>query len=586
MKIALCFSGNIRFLHECFPDINKYIIANNDVDIYAHLWWDSSYKGQIIRFHSADRFETRDMDKEFIELYKPKDYIIEVQRKFVDTYKGPPTTYADEKTNILFGQINYFNQLSQYYSKMKANELCEKSGIKYDLVVHLRTDCVVDHNRYFIDSIRSTNYKNELLLVSTMGGGPKYCGHHPNIPSDWFFVGPPNKMSLFTKALYELLYVYRKYEVLHIQDYLKLVVRHIKIPTGLIDSGTSVHRPPTMFKGDDNFVEIHNYFDNFDFVKLDWIDNQNSYLPYYAKYIIFNDIRCIICNAVDFDIQNNIIRKYDKDIYRVIKCRSCNHIQLFPNNYDVRDYYDEDSQDDEVSRISNRDNTEWRNMVKNQAKRRLSILENITNIAFGNIIDIGGGYGDFVEILTNKYPNACVTVLEPSVTRITQFSATNLIKINQLMDTPFSEENKENFDVVTSFHVLEHVLEPKIFIQNCYRLLKPGGLLYIEVPNQNNDLINLSDYYRNNIWYMKAHISYFTVEVVESILNELEIKEYTFYGFERYDHLNYLNWINTNRPQSACTYYNGVPKNDEEKEWIETREQTKKTDCFYVIIRK
>ena len=88
MKIALCFSGNIRFLQECYPDIKKYLIDNNEVDIYAHLWWDSSYKGKIFRFHSADRFEDRDLDLEFIELYKPKDYIIEIQRKFMDVYVG------------------------------------------------------------------------------------------------------------------------------------------------------------------------------------------------------------------------------------------------------------------------------------------------------------------------------------------------------------------------------------------------------------------------------------------------------------------------------------------------------------------
>jgi SAM-dependent methyltransferase len=419
-----------------------------------------------------------------------------------------------------------------------------------------------------------------------MYGGPKYCGHHPNLPSDWFFLGPPDKMSVFTKALYELLYVYRKREVLHIQDYLCLVVKHINVSAALIDSGTSVYRPPTMFKGDYKFIEVNNYFDNFDFVKLEWKDIHNEYLPYYAKYINFNEVNCILCGKTEFDVYNNVIRKYDKDIYRVIKCHSCNHIQLFPNNYDVKHYYDDDSQDFEALRISNRDNNEWRDMVKSQAKRRLEILENITNIDVGNVIDIGGGYGDFVELLSNKYPNTKVTVLEPGVTRITTHSASNLVKINKLMDAEFSEEHKETFDAVTSFHVLEHVLDPKAFIQNCYKLLKPGGLLYIEVPNQQNDLINLSDYYKNNIWYMKAHISYFTVDVIEKILRELEITDYKFNGFERYDYSNYMNWINTNRPQSNCTYYDGIPKSAEEKEWIEKREQNIQTDCFFVIIRK
>lgn len=586
MKIALCFSGNIRFLNECYPDIKKYIIENNDVDVYAHLWWDSSYKGQIFRFHSADRFEDRDLDLEFIQLYKPKNCIIEVQRKFIDVYKGQPSIYNDEKTNILFGQINYFNQLSQYYSKMKANEICEKSGIDYDVIIHLRTDCVIDHDRFLLDTLNTIDYKNNLYIVSTMQGGPKYCGHFPNLPSDWFFIGPPQKTSIFTKALYNLLYVYRKYEVTHIQDYLSLVLNHINMPVLLVDSGTSVYRPSTMFTGNDCFIDIYNYFNNFDFEKLEWIDINNPYLPYYAKYINFKTLECILCKNNDFELYNNDIRNFRQDIYRIIKCNSCKHIQLFPNNYDVKHYYDDDSQDYEALRISNRNNIEWREMVKNQAFRRLSVLESIIDLTNKNIIDIGGGYGDFVYQLSKKYLDSSITLLEPGVTRINTTTESKITKINQLLNVTFSEENKEKYDVITSFHVLEHVLDPIEFIKNCYNMLKPGGLLYIEVPNQNNDLIGKSNYYRDNIWYMKAHISYFTVDIIKNIFIQLGITNYKFNGFERYDYNNYLNWIRENKPQTNCTYYTGVPQTMEEKIWIEEREQKITTDCFYVIIQK
>jgi len=581
MKIALCFSGNIRFLQECYPDIQKYIIDNNDVDVYAHLWWDKSYRGQLFRFHSNHRFEDRDLDLEFIELYKPKKHIIEIQRKFTDVYEGKPTIYSDEKINILFGQINYFNQLSQYYSKLKANQLCEDSGIKYDLIIHIRTDCVIDTNRFIANTIQNID-KNNLYIGSTMYGGPKYCGHHPNLPSDWFFIGPPNKMNIFTKNLYELLYKYRKYEVTHIQDYISLVLQEINMPLLLVDSGTSVYRPNTMFvEGEiEGFIPINHYIDNFDFEKLEWIDINNKYLPYYSKFIMFKNINCILCNKTNFDIENNTIRKFNTDIYRIIKCTSCKHIQLFPNNYD------DDSQDYEAINISNRNIIEWREMVKDQAFRRLTIIENIVNIDNKKIIDIGGGYCDFVLQLSEKYLNSDIFVLEPGISRINTSVNTNITKINQLLNNTFSDQNKEKYDIVTSFHVLEHVLDPIEFIHNCYNMLKSEGILYIEVPNQNNDLLEKSDFYRNNIWYMKSHISYFTVNIIQDILVKLGINNYTFYGYERYDYNNYLNWVNENKPQSNCSFYTGIPKNIEEQIWIENREKEFKSDCFYVIIRK
>lgn len=44
------------------------------------------------------------------------------------------------------------------------------------------------------------------------------------------------------------------------------------------------------------------------------------------------------------------------------------------------------------------------------------------------------------------------------------------------------------YDVVTSFQVLEHVVQPLCFIQKSLRLLRPGGLLIIGVPNEDGFL--------------------------------------------------------------------------------------------------
>lgn len=41
----------------------------------------------------------------------------------------------------------------------------------------------------------------------------------------------------------------------------------------------------------------------------------------------------------------------------------------------------------------------------------------------------------------------------------------------------------EQFDVITLAHVIEHVHHPVQVLQACYRLLKPGGYLWIETPN-------------------------------------------------------------------------------------------------------
>jgi SAM-dependent methyltransferase len=47
-------------------------------------------------------------------------------------------------------------------------------------------------------------------------------------------------------------------------------------------------------------------------------------------------------------------------------------------------------------------------------------------------------------------------------------------------DAPFVDAS---FDVITMFHVLEHLTDPKRALFRLYRLLRPGGLLIVEVPN-------------------------------------------------------------------------------------------------------
>ena len=46
-----------------------------------------------------------------------------------------------------------------------------------------------------------------------------------------------------------------------------------------------------------------------------------------------------------------------------------------------------------------------------------------------------------------------------------------------------AEEECGKYDLITLSHVIEHVYEPENLIQECLRLLKPGGRLWLETPN-------------------------------------------------------------------------------------------------------
>lgn len=52
-------------------------------------------------------------------------------------------------------------------------------------------------------------------------------------------------------------------------------------------------------------------------------------------------------------------------------------------------------------------------------------------------------------------------------------------------DIPFESDE---FDLVVCSHVIEHIVDPISFFQDCLRICKPGGLIYIEAPSERSIL--------------------------------------------------------------------------------------------------
>jgi len=298
---------------------------------------------------------------------------------------------------------------------------------------------------------------------------------------------------------------------------------------------------------------------------------------------------CILCKSLNFQIENHTIRNNFEDMYKILKCVSCSHIQLFPNDYDTNEYYNNDTQVKEILTISDRSKLHYSEMLKFESLKRLNILQKHIILKDNlNVIDIGGGTGEFITLLNNTKYNLKLSILEPGVIRLNECILENVNRINQSLDDEFIQNNEGLFDIVTAFHVLEHTIDPIQFVNNCYKLLKQNGLLYIEVPNQDNDLIKISDYYKNNIWYCKSHISYFTKNTLKYIFNKLNINNYVIGSQERYDYENYTHWVTHNKPQKIPTYYKEyvMGMTPDETSWLMNRDLNITSEAIYAIIRK
>ena len=85
--------------------------------------------------------------------------------------------------------------------------------------------------------------------------------------------------------------------------------------------------------------------------------------------------------------------------------------------------------------------------------------------------------------------------------------------------------NDEEFDVITSFEVLEHINNPVEEIKNFHKLLKIGGLVYLTTSNFN---IISRDYLKSkyNIITYPEHLSYYTPKTLKKLFKSSNFKAY------------------------------------------------------------
>lgn len=110
-------------------------------------------------------------------------------------------------------------------------------------------------------------------------------------------------------------------------------------------------------------------------------------------------------------------------------------------------------------------------------KRRLKKMHD--TIQGGSLLDVGTGIGQFLSHAKEYFDEVCGT----EVSR----SAMDIAREKYGMDLLAGEietiEINKRFDVITMFHVLEHVYDPKAVIEKCRVLLAENGYLVIAVPN-------------------------------------------------------------------------------------------------------
>lgn len=106
-----------------------------------------------------------------------------------------------------------------------------------------------------------------------------------------------------------------------------------------------------------------------------------------------------------------------------------------------------------------------------------------------------------------------------------------------------------SLDVVTLFHVMEHLTEPVEVMAGLRRALKPGGVALVEVPHARDALFALYDCEPfKNFTFWSEHLVLHTRQSLALVLAAAGFESVEISGYQRYPLANHLHWLAKQRP--------------------------------------
>ncbi len=250
----------------------------------------------------------------------------------------------------------------------------------------------------------------------------------------------------------------------------------------------------------------------------------------------------------------------DNPLIDVYRCGECG--TKFLSMEDKNDY--ENGFMYETNNLSNLDIEERLRRFQEDDVRRFDMVKNIC--AGKKVLDFGCGFGGFLQRIS--------TVAEVCYGIDLGTDERNYLNSKGIKCYKYIEEIKGKFDVITLFHVFEHLSNPKDWLDKFSEYLDEGGTLILEIPHADDVLLSL---YESscfaNFTYWSAHLFLYTDKSISMVIEEngkywIESAK----QIQRYTIANHLMWL-----------AKGLPGGHKEWDFLDSKELN---EAYYKKLRE
>jgi 2-polyprenyl-3-methyl-5-hydroxy-6-metoxy-1,4-benzoquinol methylase len=218
--------------------------------------------------------------------------------------------------------------------------------------------------------------------------------------------------------------------------------------------------------------------------------------------------KCLVCSSSD-------VKSYltcsdhltGGESFSIYTCNSCGFLFTAnpPPENEIEKYYstsDYISHSDTKKGVTNALYHFTRNLM---LRRKKNLVNKVTGSGAGTLLDIGCGTGYFAAFMKDSGWN--VTGLE--VNETARSFAKEKFNLEVINENKLPEIEENHFDCITLWHVFEHLFDPVKYLSEIRRLLKPGGMCIIAMPNFGScDARHYNEYWA--AWDVPRHLWHFT----------------------------------------------------------------------------
>lgn len=243
-------------------------------------------------------------------------------------------------------------------------------------------------------------------------------------------------------------------------------------------------------------------------------------------------MNCYLCDSTDFNIRKGAVR--DAPDLKVLECTCCGLVALSSLDHIQSGFYEDSGMHgaEPIPIETWLKNTEW------DDQRRFDMLKSM--LPNKKLLDFGCGAAGFL----NKAKHIADTAVGVELEQRVREHWDGVIPIHTNIK---SAEGR--YDLITAFHVIEHLHNPKKMLSELAELLDDNGCMVVEVPSSDDALLTIYDSNDfQDFTYWSQHLFLFNPETLKQLAAQAGLRVLAIQQYQRYPISNHLHWLSQGKP--------------------------------------